>query len=298
MKVAILIMAHHQPAHLARFVRMMECAWTRVFIHIDRKVDIAEFIRLAPNYRNVEFLDPNQRVKTSWGGFSQVKATLNLLSAALSSGETFDRFCLLSGSDFPIKTLSQIKAGLATDREFMRVDRRLENTPGNFHYGKARYLHFMDGWLLRNLHLSGVIPRKVYSKIPLYQGAQWWSLTADCVKYVLSFLRDNSDFVQFHRWLRSPDETFFHSIIKSSPFASKITHDFERVSSYQDYLASNEHGCTYIDWNAKDVYLPKILTADDYDRLVNSQCLFARKFDEKNSAGLREMLEKTISSGR
>jgi hypothetical protein len=69
------------------------------------------------------------------------------------------------------------------------------------------------------------------------------------------------------------------------------------VSSYLDYLLLNEHGCTYIDWNAKDVPLPKVLTVDDYDSLVNSQCLFARKFDERKSAGLRKMLEMTNSSG-
>ena len=297
MKMAILIMAHHQPAHLAKLVQMLSCDWTRIFIHIDRKVDIAEFIRLAPKHKNIRFLNINQRIRVFWGGFSQVRATLNLLNMALSSGEDFKRFCLLSGSDFPIKLLSHIKASFDTEKEFIRIDRRLGNTGNNFHCHNARYLHFMDSWFLRKVHVSGVMPRKVYNKIPLYQGAQWWSLTNGCVKYILSFLQNNRDFIYFHKWTLVPDEIFFHSIIKYSPFASNITHDFEQVSSYLEYLSLNEHGCTYIDWNAKDVPLPKILTVDDYDSLGNSPCLFARKFDERKSAGLREMLEMTNSSG-
>ena len=56
MKMAILIMAHHQPAHLAKLVQILNCDWTRI-LHIDRKVDIAEFIRLAPKHKNINYLD-------------------------------------------------------------------------------------------------------------------------------------------------------------------------------------------------------------------------------------------------
>jgi hypothetical protein len=144
---------------------------------------------------------------------------------------------------------------------------------------------------------SGVIPRKVYDDIILYQGSQWWALTRDCVKYINSYLENNHGYVRFHKHTLVPDEIFFHSIVKNSPLASNIIHDFEKVFCYSDYLTSNEHGCTYIDWNAPDVSLPKVLTIEDYDNLINSTCLFARKFDEKQSLDLMKMLEKHFCLG-
>jgi len=295
MKVAILIMAHHQPSHLAKLIEALNCDWAYFFIHVDKKVDVAEFIKMAPKSSNIKFLDTAQRVKVYWGGYSQVKATLNLLNMALHSGEHFDRFCLLSGSDFPIKNINHIKSVFDTKKEFIRIDRRLGDFDSNTHYNFVRYLYFMDTPFLQRFGWSGKIPRKAYKKINLYHGAQWWSLTSECVDYIMKFLKKNRDYTFFHHWTRAPDEIFFNSIVKNSPFASNISHDFEQVSSSDDYFKLNEHGCTYIDWNAKNVTLPKVLDVEDFNDLVNSSCLFARKFDQSKSSDLVEMLQKQNS---
>jgi len=63
MKVAILIMAHHQPSHLAKLIEALNCDWAYFFIHVDKKVDVAEFIKMAPKSSNIKFLDTAQRVK-------------------------------------------------------------------------------------------------------------------------------------------------------------------------------------------------------------------------------------------
>ena len=44
----------------------------------------------------------------------------------------------------------------------------------------------------------------------------------------------------------------------------------------------NEHGCHYIKWS-KDSRSPKVLDSGDITSLINSEALFARKFDEKIS---------------
>lgn len=292
MNAAILILAHDQPAHFARLVASLRCDWARMFVHIDRKSNLTEFTSRVPARPDIQFLAGARRVRVAWGGFSQVRATLNLVSAALQSGETFDRFCLLSGSHFPIKRSSDIAASFDSNREFIRVDRRVSGAAGTSHCDHVRYFHFADSRLLRRARLSGRVRRRVYDKVPLYQGAQWWALTRGCVDYVLEFLRDNPELVRFTRWTLLSDEILFHSIVKVSPFAANVTHDFETAASYVDHLASNDHGCTYVDWNAVGVRLPKVLTADDYASLMRSQCLFARKFDEPRSAELRSMLER------
>lgn len=295
MKIAILIMAHHQPSHLAKLIQSLNCDWVHFFIHVDKKADILEFTRLVPKSSNIIFLDTSQRVKVYWAGYSQVKATLNLLNAARSCREYFTRFCLLSGSDFPIKSINHIKSVLDTKKEFIRIDRRLGDFDSNSHYKFVRYFYFMDNPLLQRIGWSGKVSRQSYKKITLYHGSTWWALTNDCVDYIIKFLKNNRDYICFHQWTLSSDEIFFHSIVKNSPFASNISHDFEKSSSSGDYFKLNEHGCTYVDWNVKNVTLPKVLDVEDYNNLLNSSCLFARKFDQIKSSYLVEMLKKQNS---
>jgi hypothetical protein len=294
MKAAILIMAHDQPVHLAKLVESLSCDWTRIFIHIDRKVDAAEFKKCIPEHKNIIILDDKYRIRVNWGGFSIVEAMLNLLDVSLNSGERFARFCFLSGSDFPIKTLNHIKACFDSEKEFMRVDRRLDASCNNSHYKNVCYLHFYDMPLQKITRRIPRIPRKTYDKIKLYHGCTWWSLTEECIKYIMKFIQRNNDYTAFHKYTLCPDEIFFHSIVKSSPFAANITHDYEKANDLNSYFDLNEHGCHYIDWNAKGVTLPKVLNESDINNLLRSETLFARKFRENDSCNLIQLLEKAI----
>jgi hypothetical protein len=42
------------------------------------------------------------------------------------------------------------------------------------------------------------------------------------------------------------------------------------------------------------VSLPKVLTEDDYSRIIGSNAIFARKFDVQASAKLIELLEQNV----
>ncbi|MDP2107018.1 MAG: hypothetical protein Q8J76_13570, partial [Desulfobulbaceae bacterium] len=89
-------------------------------------------------------------------------------------------------------------------------------------------------------------------------------------------------------------EIFFHSIVKHSPFAQSISHDFERAGKLAEFYALNDHGCHYIDWNAQQKVLPKILTSQDLGALRHSKALFARKFDSIQSLELVQILENEV----
>ncbi len=259
MKIAILILAHNQPQHLAKLVEYLSCDWTQIFIHIDKKVDIADFQKSINKNRPI-FLDSEQRIRVNWGGFSVVQATINLLNVALHA-ENFDRFCLLSGADFPIKSLDEIKARFDSDYEFIQIGDRLDASHNA--YKSVKYYHFRDSRFCKVANRLPKIPRKIYDKITLYKGAQWWSLTQNCVKYIIEFLQNNDEYIAFHKFSNCLDEIFFNSIVKSSPFAQNVVND-----------------CHYADWNAKGVSWPKILDSSDFDILLNSEKIFARKFDE------------------
>jgi len=185
MQAAILILAHDQPGHLARLVNRLDCDWARIFIHVDARADLPAFKKLIPAQKNIVILEDAHRTAVNWGGFSVVHATLNLMHRSLLCGEQFDRFCLLSGSDFPVKPLDFIRSALASDTEYIRIDRRLGPSDANSHTGNVRRCHFMDSALLKNRSWLQKLPRKLYGKIILYQGSQWWSLTGACVRHIM-----------------------------------------------------------------------------------------------------------------
>ena len=308
MNIAYLILAHHQPSHLARLIKALSCDGAYFLVHVDLKTDISPFKELVPASKNIIFLENAARVKVYWGGYSIVMAALNLLRAAMALGVHFTRYCLLSGSDFPIKKNSEIEEVLSTRTEFLRVDRKLNYKKNDPHSETVRYIHLYDSRFLNprttpskrlfstTERVLRKIPRKQYQKIPLFQGAQWWALTDQCVRHIFKFLEENSGYMAFHKYTRVPDETFFHSIIKSSLFVECIIHDVEKVTSLDKYFESNEHGCHYIDWNSQGVALPKVLDISDTGLLMRSTALFARKFEENKSTALLSQLEEMIQA--
>ena len=295
-KTAYLILAHHQPAHLAKLLKAISCDWAYVFIHIDAKADILQFKKLIPEDKNITFLKENQRIKVNWGGFSQVAAILNLLRAALSSGIEFDRYCLLSGADFPIEDISCIQAQFATQKEFIRIDRQLGASSNHRQLKNVKRFYFRDYPEFGGNWLSGIVPRNLNWKIKLYHGSQWWALTDKFIKYTFSFLEDNPDYINFYKYTNASDEIFFHSIIKHSPFSEHITHDFEKIACLSKFMSMNEYGCHHMIWS-EGARSPKVLDSSDINFLINSQALFARKFDEKISEELISILEQKGTVG-
>jgi hypothetical protein len=96
----------------------------------------------------------------------------------------------------------------------------------------------------------------------LYGGPQWWSLTRECTQYILGFVQTRSAYLRSFRYTYIPDEAFFQTIIRNSPFKDQVVNDSLR----------------YIDWESGPKS-PRILTSDDISKILSSGKLFAWKFD-------------------
>lgn len=296
MKVAFLILAHYQPEHLARLVHNLSADWNDIYAHIDRKADFGAFVSCIELSDNPVFLNAGRRIDVNWGGFSVVEAIISLISAAFESEQSYDRFCLLSGSDFPIKPLDEIRSEFASDVEFMRIDRCLASYEDTPHFKYISYHYFTDSKSSQDRGLSGMIGREPYQGIKMYHGSAWWSLTRKCVEYIIDFLEMNSEYTDFHRTTFCPDEIYFQSIVKASPFSENLIHDFENASNEKFNPMSNNHGCHYIDWNEKNETLPRTLKSGDFYQVINSGMLFARKMDAIHSSSLISDIEKMIKN--
>lgn len=274
---AVLVLAHHQPRVLASLLESLRHPAIDVYVHVDAKSDLTPFLAAAPERDGLMYL--RRRRTVSWGGFSIVEATLDLIAAAQGSGQGHVRFSLLSGADLLIAPLDDLLAAWSTDTEFLRVDHRLTG-PGSQRGHVVARRHFADRSGPVWARLSGRLPRRVDDTIPLVQGSMWWSLTPAAIAEVTGFLAAHPQWLRFHRHTLCPDEVVFHSIVAASPLADRIAQHVDREPDIAAYLAHPLHGMHHIDWSDRQAVNPRTFTSTDEAELRRSPALFARKVDD------------------
>lgn len=289
MKIAYLILAHNTPNHLPRLVRALDSPNAVFLIHVDSRSDISRF-RDRLSQRNVTFLE--QRVPVYWGEFSIVQATINLIGEALSRPPEPQYLCLLSGSDYPLRSPKYIEAFFSQKRghEFINLVQmpcdavgkplsRLHGywlqTPYNNQF-VMRAIPRLNQVLNDRLRLKRDYVRAFKGLLP-YGGSQWWALTRDACRHILSFIDSRPDVVKFFRNVYSPDESFFHTIIGNSKFGKHVV----RNLTFADWSRPGG-GLAPIDMDHLRSFLtPEGLIGEcAYGR---GELLFARKFTDDSS---------------
>lgn len=205
---------------------------------------------------------PRHRVQ--WGAFSQLEATLEGVHALLRAPEKLDYGVLLTGQDYPLRAASVIEDTLqrASGRSFMS----LWPATGRFRDRVERW-HWFGSVFGRRVRIPHrFLPLNVSRPLPgglePFTGTAHWCLSRDCLEFIEDVMVHRPELVRSFRWTAHPDEAFFQTILMSSPLARTIVDDDLR----------------YIDHRYGDAS-PRVLTSDDLGRLVESDALFARKFD-------------------
>jgi len=290
MRISYLILAHNTPNHLSRLVRALDSANAAFFIHVDRKFDISRF-RDGVFQHNVRFLE--NRVAVYWGEFSIVQATTSLMREALSRSQDPQYLCLLSGSDYPLRNPRYIESFFSRNqgREFINLVpmpceavgkplKRLEDywlqTPHDNQF-VMRTVARLNALINNQLKLIKRDYKRAFNCLVPYAGSQWWALTTDACRYILSFMESRSDVVKFFRNVCLPDESFFHTIIGNSKFAKHVT----RSLTFADWSRPSG-GSAIIDMDHLNAFMktPCVIGDDTYGR---GELLFARKFTDDSS---------------
>jgi hypothetical protein len=94
-------------------------------------------------------------------------------------------------------------------------------------------------------------------------------------------------------------EKFIVKITRRSSCADEVYKQLLLYNSeYKETIYKDENGDTddlrLVDWKRKVQDSPHIFTSDDYDMIVNSKKLFARKFDEKTDINIVIQLHDRI----
>lgn len=107
----------------------------------------------------------------------------------------------------------------------------------------------------------------------MVMGANWLNITYDCMKYLVS----QKEKIQYrYKMTVCADEFFVQNTLLDSPFKDKI---------YKEHIR-------YIDWKRGRPY---VFRKEDYKELMNSEYLWARKFDTKVDGEIVDMIYNALS---
>lgn len=215
-----------------------------------------------------------------WGSFPLVQATLDAMQYYRDID--YDYFINLSGQCYPLKTVTEIKERLRSDRGkgFLEChplpwDRWVDEDGGFDRIHRTWYKPFKSMSKVSLPRLRKELPQQMEP----FGGSQWFCLPKDQVDYVLDLIGKRPEIVRFFERTLIPDELFFQTILMNSPFKDSIRSD--------DNLR-------FIDWQKKCVPLPALLLSEDLDRLLGSNKLFARKFDIAMDGQVLNLLDQHI----
>ena len=293
MKQAILITAYKNFNHLIDLIDFFDDDF-EIFIHIDKKSILEKTtIDNIKSKKNVVFISSKYTV--NWGGLNHLKCYLLLAEQALKNPE-LGYFHLISGQDYPVKTLNHFKKILGTPYlkdyiEFFKIPTPIWiNHNGGL--DRVEYYNLYDiinakrhiKWLWRIVRIQKKIgiKRHLSKRIgTLYGGFTWWSLTRDTLQYVIDYTIQKPYLIKRMKYTFCPEELYFQTVIMNSKYAKNVSNNNLR----------------YIDWNpsrvGKDSTSPAILDLNDLEKIKNSNMLFARKFDTPNSYELKLALQRT-----
>jgi len=292
MEKAYLIMAHKDPHQLLRLVTRLNDGASEFFIHIDKKVEFSPFQIVKELGEIVHFIE---RSDSKWGRYGTIKPFLSGMKAVKNSPKKFDRILLLSGQDYPIKSNAYINDFFKNAPHSVFINYfpipNYKKWPGSdrgglyrvdkYYFGTKWYEFFCSKSL--NL-LSTYIPflrRKIPGGMKPFAGQTWWNLDMYALNYILDYDAKHPEYLAFHRHTFVADELYVQMILANSK-DEKLLRSIENSEK------------RFTIWEKANSAHPKILGKSDFEAILSSDDLFARKFDEKADAEILDLIDHKI----
>lgn len=283
MKQAILITAYKEFNQLKELIYAFDTTFFNIYIHIDKKSNIStKTILELKKIKNVKYI--SQDFKVNWGGLNHLKSYLKLSEIALKDSDN-SFFHLITGQDYPIKNVDYFKLVTNTKKcNYLGYSKMPKKAWSKGGMDRLEYYNFYDTfnakkskkWINRIKRFQKMIgfKRPINHYLgQLYGGGTYWSLSREVLTYVINYTKDNPKFLKRFKHTFCAEEIYFQTIIMNSTFSNKITNDSLR----------------FIDWKSGKGGYPAFLDDTDFNTIVNSNKLFARKIDQ-NKTTLRKML--------
>ena len=276
MKHAYLIVAHTDFKILERLLDLLVYPGNDIYVHIDKKVSYD--IKYHPVYSKLFTVSNEHRIDVRWADCTIAWAEMELYKLAHNHGP-YGYYHLMSGIDLPLKSQNFIHRFFEEHNgiEFYGLMQNAWRTKSKIMYYHLFTKHLRGfGWrsqiegILNSIlvKLQKILPiMRSHKEIPiLVKGTTWSSLTEEAVSYILS----KQDYIyKRFRYTFACDEIYKPILLINSPFVDKF---YSKTDEYKGCLRK-------VDWQRGNPYIWQL---KDYDELINSNMLFARKFSSEH----------------
>ena len=290
MKHGLIVLAHGNIPDLLDMLGQFDDHFD-AYVHLDRKARVSSSelkeLEASPRVRYV-----SRRFAVNWGSMNIVRAILHVSREAVKD-KGLSYLHMITGTDRIIVKPSAFRAHFAAHRGKEYLLHFALPTRFWPHGGLDRLTHYdlLDlfdvrterGKKYRNLALHFQqrlgFKRTIPSGFPpLFGGSMSWSLTRDLVDHVLRRDSDDPTFMKRFANTHCPDEIAMQTLIMNSTLSPNVVNNNLR----------------YIDWTRKKSAHPYVLYLANWDEMVASGNVLARKIDRPVSDILIERLREHV----
>ena len=284
MKHAYLIIAHGEFTLLKLLINALDDKRNDIFIHFDKKVTVLPQLLV----KNAGLFKTKERIDVRWGDVSVIEAEYILFDEAVKS-QKYAYYHLISGVDMPLKRQNEIHDFFEENqgKEFIgfsqynysaeveRKAHRYHLFPRDFRFNNDIMSFTKKGLRFLFLWIQDLFRYRRHKDICFKKGTQWVSVTHDFVIFLLS---EKRGVMKMYRSTFCCDELYKQTLCWNSPF---------KASVYD--LNNEERGCMRkIGWTNGQLTDWKM---DDFEKLITSTCVFARKFGGANMEVVKKILK-------
>lgn len=274
MRQAILITAYKDLPMLQKLIEYFDEDF-EIFIHLDRRCR-EDYTLLLQR----KFVYLYRKYSIEWGDYKHLLAIIMLMREAYQHTD-LEFFHLITGSDYPILPLAQFKSFCEEHQnenylEYFPLPHSDWGAEGGLnriqYWWLSPNMHRCHGaWMTRKLvnlqRRLGIKRSFDYFDGNLYGGGTYWSLSRKAVGVAVGYYNQHPDYMRRFRHTSIAEEICLPTILANSSLS--LINDHKR----------------YIDWGL-DGANPQVLTEKDYDEIISSGALFARKMESEASSSL------------
>ncbi|MBQ7740023.1 MAG: glycosyl transferase [Eubacterium sp.] len=289
---AIMIIAHNQFELLEKLILALDDERNDIFVHIDAKVSDFDFeyFKTLTKFSEVFFTD--ERVNVTWGDFSQVKTEITLLKTAYAHNDKtnpYTYYHLISGVDLPIKSNDYIHSFFEDNdgKEFVHYT---DNTVSESSLSRLKYYHFFRK---KRNSFTKILSQSIYriekiirvdrlknNGLLVQKGCNWFSITGDFAEHIV---KNIDKYENSFKYSYCGDEVFIQTLLESSKY---------KYNLYMPNCNNDHTACMrLIDWERGNPY---VWRKENYDEIMASPCIFARKFDINTDSEIIDMVLDSI----
>lgn len=269
------------------------CKEDKVYIHVDKKsvqLGDSELSKL----NGLSQCEAYKQYSISWGGYRHVKALLSLMEKAVADEEV-GFIHMLTGEDFPLLHPKKIQERFAEDSHIY-LDYIEEKDFSKAVKKRCYYYNFFQDknvknpvlWQIQDITVQlqrfiGIRRKGLGEFGQIYKGLVYISMPIEAARDLLTYVKMHPEYEKDLIRCQIPEEFFFHTLLLNEAFCE---------GKWKKQVIRRE--LRYMSWEHGDGSSPDYLDEAAYDKLAESNCVFARKFHGRESAPLKEKIRKLL----